>query len=342
MILFIDGSSLLSTSYYGTLPRQIMFEKDPEKKKNMYNLIMHTSDGKYTNGIYAFMRILTKIINKQNPSHIFIAFDKTRATFRRDIYAEYKGQRKDTPAPLKEQFVTLENMLKDCGFVMEISDDYEADDLVGSAVEMCKGRDAIRIYTKDQDYFQLVDDSSNVRLWMPMDKEKVKTLNEQYRGIYGFSDECFDSVPDGCFEFTEELVNDYFSVPPRLVVDYKAIAGDSSDNIPGVRGVSSAAPALLKEYGSIEAILGAIDECDGDKKKEKELNEFWKNSLGISRSPLNAFKTYREDGLMSKKLAKIRTDCSLGCTIEDMDVRNIKADILNNWYQKLEMKSLVK
>ena len=342
MILFIDGSSLLSTSYYGTLPKQIMFEKDSEKRASMYHMIMHTSDGRYTNGIFAFMKILTKILNNQKPSHVFIAFDKTRATFRRDIYSEYKGQRKATPAPLKEQFVTLENMLKDSGFVMEISDDFEADDLIGSGVEMCKGKDSIRLYTKDQDYFQLVDDDNDARLWMPMDKDKLKGLNESYRGLFGYNDSDFISVPDGCFEFSENTVEDYFSVPPRLVVDYKAIAGDSSDNIPGVRGVSSAASPLLKEYGSLESILEAIDECEGDKKKEKELNEFWKTNLGISRSPMNAFKTYREDGLMSKKLAKIRTDCLLQCTMEDMQVTNIDWSKLNEWYRDLEMKSLIR
>lgn len=342
MILFIDGSSLLSTSYYATLPKQVMFEKDPVKKEALYETIMHSSDGRYTNGIYAFMRILTKIIENQKPSHLFIAFDKSRSTFRRDIFVDYKGQRKATPSPLKEQYITIENLLRDSGFAVGISDKYEADDLVGSGVELYKETDGIRLYTKDQDYFQLVDDENNVRLWMPMEKEKLKTLNEKYREVYGYADEMFESVPDGCFEFTEDTVSDYFSVPPCLVVDYKAIAGDTSDNIPGVRGVSSAASPLLKEYGSLEAILEAIDNCNGDKKKEKELNEFWKNSLGVSRSPLNAFKTYRNDGLMSKKLAKIKTDCELECTIKDMSTTNVKRNILNNWYAELDMKSLIK
>ncbi len=343
MILLIDGSSLLSTNYYATLPRELMFEKDPEKREKLYEKIMHSDDGRYTNGVLGFMRALTKMMELQNPSHVFIAFDRTRATFRRDLYTEYKGQRKETPKPLKEQFGTIQELLKDTGFAVESSSDYEADDLVGSVVELYKCTEPIRIWTKDQDYFQLVDDENDVRIWMPFDKEKIKEMNENYRGIMGYDPETFKNcTPDNCFEFTEDTVEAHFSVRPNLVVDYKAIAGDTSDNIPGVKGVSSAAPLLLNEYGSLEAILDAIDECEGDKKAEKELNTFWKEDLGISRSPMNAFKQYREDGLISKKLAKIKTDCPVEHDFDSMRIENVDHSIMNKWFSDLGMKSLMK
>ncbi len=342
MILLIDGSSLLSTNFYATLPKEIMYEKDPKKKMRMYDKILHSDDGRCTNGILGFMRTIENVRAKIKPSHMFIAFDKTRATFRRDLYPDYKGQRKETPAPLKQQFVTLEDMLKDCGFAISASDTYEADDLIGSTAEKYKGTDAVRIWTKDQDYFQLVSDVDNIRLWMPMDKDKLTKLNETYKGIYGYNNETTFAIPDGVFDFTEETAEDYFGVRPTLVPDYKGIAGDPSDNIPGVKGVSSAAIPLLNEYGSIEGIYEAIDECENDSRKEKELNVFWKESLGVSRSPLNAMKEHRDMAILSKQLATIKKDCEINWSLDDMSVNNIKDDVLNKWYSDLGMKSLQK
>ena len=97
MFLVIDGSSMLVTNYYGNLPREIMFEKDEEKKKSYYPKIMHTSKGVYTNAIYGMLRTLLKIIKEQQPEYMAIVFDKSRDTFRRELYAEYKGTRKETP-----------------------------------------------------------------------------------------------------------------------------------------------------------------------------------------------------------------------------------------------------
>ena len=114
-LLLIDGSSLLSTCYYGTLPNEIRFEKDPERQKMLYPKILHDANSRYTNGMYAMLKILRKIMEKQAPSHIAFAFDKTRETFRRDLYPEYKAQRKPTPEPLREQFVQMESLLAKIG-----------------------------------------------------------------------------------------------------------------------------------------------------------------------------------------------------------------------------------
>lgn len=340
MLLLIDGSSLLSTSYYATLPKSIMFEKDPEKKRAMYPQIMHAPDGRYTNGILGFMRSLNSMLKKQKPTHVFIAFDKTRATFRRQLYPEYKAQRKETPEPLKEQFVTIENMLIDGGLAVEFSDQYEADDLIASVVEKYKGHESIRIWTKDQDYFQLVEDACDIRIWMPMDKTKIQELNTKYRGLFGYSSDMQFIAPENVFEFTEDTVEDYFGVHPTLVPDYKGIAGDTSDNIPGVKGVSSAAIPLLKEYGSVEGVYEALDDCDEVPTKEKELSAFWKDSLGIKRSPLKALKEHKEDAILSKQLATMKKDCALSHDYESLKTDKIKQDKLNEWYTTLGMESL--
>ena len=91
-ILLIDGSSMLATNYYGNMPKEILFEKDREKQKDMYDLILKDSKGRYTNGIYGMLKQMFKIIKEQKPTHIAIAFDKTRNTFRRELYADYKGK----------------------------------------------------------------------------------------------------------------------------------------------------------------------------------------------------------------------------------------------------------
>lgn len=340
MLLIIDGSSLLSTCYYGTLPKQILFEKDPEKQKEHYDKILHASDGTYTNGIYGFIKTLLSLINEQKPLYVMIAFDKSRDTFRRKIYADYKGQRGVTPDPLKQQFITLEKLLEDAGFAVEYSDDYEADDLAGTAADKFADLMPVRIYTRDQDYFQLVDDYRNVRLWLVMQKDKRDELVNNYLGLFIDSDFSYNkSVPNNCFEFTEATTEDYYGVKPSLVPDLKGITGDPSDNIPGVKGVSSAAAPLLKEYGSLEDIYKAIEECKNDK-EEKEMGIFWKSGLGISRNPLKALKEHKDTAFMSKNLATIRKDCTLKNTVDDMAISNVNMTRFKELCLALDIKSL--
>ncbi|MBR3484084.1 MAG: DNA polymerase I, partial [Lachnospiraceae bacterium] len=110
-LLLVDGSSLLTTQYYGNLPREILFAKTEEDKKKHYHKIMQTANGIYTNAVYGFMRTLLKILKSQKPKYLAVAWDKSRNTFRREIYADYKGNRGETPAPLKEQFILCEELL---------------------------------------------------------------------------------------------------------------------------------------------------------------------------------------------------------------------------------------
>ena len=90
-LLLVDGSSLLTTQYYGNLPREILFAKTDEEKKKHYHKIMQTAGGVYTNAVYGFMRTLLKILKSQKPKYLAVAWDKSRNTFRREIYADYKA-----------------------------------------------------------------------------------------------------------------------------------------------------------------------------------------------------------------------------------------------------------
>ncbi|MBQ7429125.1 MAG: 5'-3' exonuclease [Butyrivibrio sp.] len=335
-LLIIDGSSMLVTNYYGNLPKQILFEKDEEKKKLHYDKILHAPDGRYTNAIYGMIRTIKKIIDKQQPTHMVICFDKTRNTFRRELYADYKGNRGETPDPLKEQFKTMEDMLQDMGFVVEYSDTYEADDIAGSYAAKFEKDIPTFIMSKDHDYLQLI--SPYTRLWLVQTKqESADELMDKYYGRFGISKKDVN-LPDKVFEMTSDICLEEYGVEPCQVPDWKGITGDTSDNIPGVKGVSSAAAPLLREYKTVEGIYEAIDKAP-TAADQKALNKYWKESLGISRSPLNAMIQYKDSALLSKNLATIRKDYPIERTLEDLKI-NVNEEEKSKWLKGLGIKSL--
>lgn len=272
---------------------------------------MHNSKGQYTNAVYGFTKFLLNIINTQDPEYLAVVFDKSRDTFRREMYPEYKAQRSETPQPLKEQFLLMEQMLSELGIKVLYSDTYEADDLAGSILKEFEHHPHIQPYfiTKDADYMQLINECT--RGWMYMAPEKIKELRKKYYDFWEGQEDRVD-LPDRIFEFTEATCESEYGVKPCQIPDLKGLVGDKSDNIPGVSGVgeTSAVP-LLHEYGTIEELYREIESVEGDSRAEKELNAFWKTNLGISRSPLNKLKGNKEMAMLSKRLATIKTDCEI-------------------------------
>lgn len=202
------------------------------------------------------------------------------------------------------------------------------------------------VMTKDHDYLQLVSDAYNVRAWMVQTRqEKADELYEKYYSIYGV-DKKQVNLPEKTFEFTDDTVYSEEGVWPSQIPDLKGIQGDTSDNIPGVKGVASAAPLLLGEYKTVEAVYEAIHEAEQDKKQLKELQDFWKNSLGISRSPYKSLTKTGEEGelwgeaaaILSKELATIKTDIPLDYVLEDFSVSLCREDVLRKWCRKLDIK----
>lgn len=344
--VIVDGSSLLSTCYYAVLPREILFAKTEEEKARHYDKILHAADGTYTNGIFGVLKAVASLLKKQRPDHVAFVFDKTRDTFRRALYPEYKGTRSATPEPLKQQFVLLEQILEDVGFKVLYSDEFEADDYAGSLVYRFRDQIPTVVMTKDHDYLQLVSDEHNVRAWMVQARqEKADELYEKYYGAYGIDGRQVN-LPEKTFEFTAAHVYAEEGVWPEQITDLKGIQGDTSDNIPGVKGVASAAAPLIIEYGTVENIYAAIHEAEADKKALKELQDFWKNDLGISRSPYKALTKTGEPGelcgeaaaLLSKQLATIRTDIPLEYDLEDFHVSSYDEGRLRAWCEKLDIK----
>ncbi len=338
MFLVIDGSSMLVTAYHALLPNEIKFERDDEKKKLYYDKIMHNSAGEYTNALYGMTSQLLKIINEQKPEYMAIVFDKSRNTFRRTLYKDYKAQRKKTAEPLSEQFIAMENIIEKLGIKCLYSDTVEADDLAGSIIKKFEGPEcSMRFMTKDHDYLQLVSDYT--RGWMVQtNKDVVKELEDKYLSIYGVSIDEF-KLPDKVFEFTTDTVFGEEGVYPEQIPDKKGLCGDASDNIPGVKGVGdSAAIPLLNEYKTIEGIYEAIESCT-DEKEEKALSTSWKE-LGIKRSPLKVLKEGKDIAILSKQLATIKTDAEVPENIDDYKY-SIDKSVLKEILEHYEFKSLM-
>lgn len=312
MFLVIDGSSLLVTNYFATLPPALKFEKDPIKQAQLYPYLMQTSNGTYTNAIVGTLRtILSILATRLNIDKLAIVFDKTRNTFRRTIYSEYKANRKPTAKPLSEQFITIEHILSELGLCVLYDDAYEADDLAGSIINKFKSTNDMIFLTKDHDYLQLID--TNVTGWI------LQSSTEKANAIMNGHNIDTTNIPDKVAIFNNDIVLQEEKVNAIQIIDKKALCGDASDNIPGVPrvGESSVIP-LLSHYKTIEDIY-----TDIDSKPEKELVAFWKSNLGIKTSPYKKLVEYKDLAFMSKKLATIVTNAPVP---DDIDTYNCIID----------------
>lgn len=336
-VLLIDGSSILSTSYYGNLPFRILKLKTEEERAKEYHTLLQTKDGIYTNGVYTMLKSMFAMLKAYKPTHIAIAWDVTRETFRRELYAKYKANRDETPAPLKQQFSTSQELFDKIGFYQVKDKKYEADDFLGSLAERFKDEDGVRIgiWTKDTDTLQLIDDNVSVLLRT----SKASELNEKY-GLTR------SDLPENIFEVNIQNIKDEYGVRPDQIIDLKGLKGDSSDNIPGVKNVgdTSAIP-LINEYDNIENLYDNIEDLDS--KEEKELRLFWKDDLGIKKSPLKSLlKTSdtdlvgKESAILSKKLATIKRDIELDTILDDLIININKEEGLKE-LDKLGFRSLI-
>ena len=197
------------------------------------------ADGTPTNAVHGFLSMLFKVFEEQAPQYCVVCFDSHGPTFRNEIYDQYKATRSPMPDELRPQFAVIREILSAMGIGVVSLSGYEADDLIGTLSRQLKER-AVRalILTGDKDDLQLVDDGVSMLFTRKGITETV----------------LFD--PAG--------VKDYFGVSPEQVVDWKALMGDSSDNIPGVPGVGEkTAVKLLQEYGSLDKTLESASHIKG-------------------------------------------------------------------------------
>lgn len=333
-LILIDGSSLLSTSFYGNLPFEYMSNGDNRK-------LLRTSDGTFTNGVFTMTKKILSIIEEQSPKYFAIAWDLGRnGTFRRIMYPLYKSNRKETPAELKEQFQTMQNLLRDMNIPQYMFKKYEADDILGSLVHKFEDTLSTFVLTKDQDALQLI--SENTRVWLMTDKAK-DMYKERKINIKEFN------IPDNVFEYTVLTFEEVYGLKPIQIIDKKALEGDKSDNIPGIKGLGekSVSP-LLQEFGTVENIYKNIENMS--KEEEIEFKDLLKR-LGISRSPLaNLLKKPEKDddlvgkdaAMLSKKLATIVRDIEelQDVTLEDLELK-LNYEKMYASFKLLEFKSLL-
>ncbi len=254
-----------------------------------------TKDGQPTNGVFGFMKLLFKIIEDESPTHLAVAFDLHAKTFRHHLFEAYKGTRKGMPEELAVQVPVLKDLLRAMGVCTVEKETFEADDLIGTLSKKFGGVEVL-IYTGDRDSFQLVDEHVSVCFT----KRGVSELDRLTR--------------DNFFEKT--------GLEPFQIIEEKALMGDASDNIPGVKGIGpKLALDLLHEYRTAEAVFAHFDSLSPSLQKKLSGQE------DISR--------------LSKTLATIDTDVPLDLALSDMTLSLPFPAAAREKFALLEFRSLL-
>ena len=258
--------------------------------------LMKNSKGFPTNALFGFANMINKIIHEENPTHIMVAFDKGK-TFRHEKYADYKGGRGETPDELKQQFPVAKELLIAMGIKYYEIDNYEADDIIGTFADFCEKDPefAATIISSDKDLLQLISDETEIKLLRQ--KDYIRYNRTTFKEEYG--------------------------IEPVNMVDLKALMGDSSDNIPGVRGIGEkTALKLLQQYQTLDNLYYHIEEISG-KTGEKLVED-------------------KESAYRSYELATIVRDVPMEIKIEDVIYFGKDTDKLLGLYEELEFYQFLK
>ena len=258
--------------------------------------IMRNKDGFPTNGVYGFVNMINKIIAEEKPEYMMVAFDIGK-TFRHEKYADYKGGRNATPEDLKIQFPVAKKILTAMGIKYLECDGYEADDIIGTISMWCEKDDDYEalIVSSDKDLLQLISDETTVKLLKT--KDYIWMDKKTFIDTYGFD--------------------------PIHMIDLKALMGDSSDNIPGVKGIGEkGAIKLVSEYQTLDNIYDNIN-----------------NIKGATQTKLIEG---HESAYYSKDLVTIYREVPLDITFNDLVYKKEHTDELINIYNDLGFYSLLK
>jgi DNA polymerase-1 len=284
-ILLLDGHSLAYRAYYG-LP---LYDQSGKPR-------FSTSKGEFTNATYGFASMLMKVWTDEQPDYIAVAFDTGR-TFRDDKFADYKGTRAKMPDELASQLERIFQLVAAFGIPAITAEGYEADDILGTLAKRA-ARDGLEalIVTGDTDAFQLIEPNVKVftsgRMW-----QDTATYNEA-------------------------AIKERYGLEPIQLIDYKALKGDTSDNVPGVKGVGDkTATQLLLQYGTVEAIYDHLAEVTPVRAK-------------------SALEANRDMAFLSKDLVTIRTDVPIDVTWDQCAVHAYNRDRVVALFDELEFKTL--
>lgn len=257
---------------------------------------MKNSKGFPTNGLFGFTNMINKILEEEKPTHIIVAFDKGK-TFRHEKYKDYKAGRIEMPDELKLQFPVAKELLTKMGITYYEIENYEADDIIGTFAKFCEEDPEYTgtIISSDKDLLQLITKTVNIKLLKSKDYVR----------------------------YTEESFKEEWGIDPINIIDLKALMGDSSDNIKGVKGIGEkGALKLLHEYKTLDGIYENIDNIKGAT-KEKLIDG-------------------KEDAYESYELATIYKEVPMEINIEDLEYKTPNIEELNKMYEELEFYSFLK
>ncbi len=277
-ILAVDGNSIMNRAFYGIR-------------------LLSNKSGVYTNAIYGFLNILLKLKAQLQPDVVAVAFDVSAPTFRKDIYSEYKANRKGMPSELCQQMPIIKELLTMMGDTVLELEGYEGDDILGTVAKKCDGMGfECYISTGDRDNLQLIN--KNVKVALATTKETIIYDEEKFKEDYGFA--------------------------PINLIDLKAIMGDSSDNIPGVKGVGEKSGVdLIQKYTDIDYIYENIEQIDAKPNTKKLL------------------VASKDMAYMSKKLATICCDVPMELDFTAWSEKTSDLDALAQKLVELELNTFI-
>ncbi|MBD2258697.1 DNA polymerase I [Pseudanabaena sp. FACHB-2040] len=289
--MLVDGHSLAFRSHFA-------FAKGPDGG-------LRTSTGIPTSVSYGFLKSLLDMMEVEKPQYAAVAFDLDVPTFRHQADVTYKEGRPDAPEGFVEDIRNLKQLLRDFGLKIFTAEGFEADDVIGTLATQARAQGMrVKILSGDQDLFQLVDPAGEVtilHLGSAFAKGPTNTLTK---------------------EFNSQAVQDKLGIAPEQVVDYKALCGDSSDNIPGVKGIGAkTACKLLHDYGSLDGIYAALEEIKGAVKKKLEEG--------------------KEIAYHSQFMARIVTDVPLSVPLEDCRLKGFDPEVVIPALKRLEFQRFV-
>lgn len=285
-LLLVDGSALLHRAYHAYPP-------------------LTSKSGQVVGAVYGVASMLHSALVEVAPTHVMVAWDLPQPTFRHEKYVGYKAQRPKADAEMVEQIPIVKEVIAAMGILQSEVEGYEADDIIGTLATQFSNHEfsnsqidkEIIILTGDQDTMQLVDKHVSI-LTPPKGKMPAK--------MYG----------------VDEVLEKY-GVSPNQIVDYKALIGDVSDNIPGVSGIGpKGASSLLLRFKTLEQIYEHLNEIE-EKIKEKLISG-------------------RDSAFLSQDLSRIVTDMPLEITLTSMEYKDIKNDTLKTTLEELGFKSLIR
>lgn len=257
-------------------------------------------DGTPTGAIYGFLNILFKFIDEEKPNKLIVAFDRSEPTFRHEKYKEYKGTRKSMDHDLRVQVPLIKDVLKSMNITIAEKPGYEADDIIGTlSKRMSANGEKVVIVSGDKDLLQLLDD--NITMKNPKTRAGKTTVDT----------------------YTPAELYEEYGVTPEEFVDLKALMGDTSDNIPGAKGIGpKTAMPLIAEYHTVENLLDHIDDIKS-KSTAKKLTES------------------KDNIILSKFLAKIDVDAPIETDIDGAKLENLCNDNSMDFLIKLNLKTFV-